>query len=63
MRRYGWNKHTLEPSPESFCDNLSPLLFAIYLHDLEQFLRDKYGPNLLIEIQNQNNLPNEMETI
>ena len=23
-------------------DNLSPLLFAIYLHDLEQFLQDKY---------------------
>ena len=41
---------------------LLPLLFAIYLHDLEQFLRDKYnGLNLLSEIQNQNNLPNEME--
>ena len=32
------------------------------LHDLEHFLRDKYnGLNLLSEIQNQNNLPNEME--
>ena len=42
--------------------NLSPLLFAIYLHDLEHFLRDKYnGLNLLSEIQNQNNLPDEME--
>ena len=40
----------------------SHLLFAIYLHDLEHFLRDKYnGLNLLSEIQNQNNLPDEME--
>ena len=43
-------------------DNLSPLLFAIYSHDLEQFLQDNYnGLSLLSEIQNQNNLPNEME--
>ena len=43
-------------------ENLSPLLFAIYLHDFKQFLQDKYnGLNLLSEIQNQNNLPNEME--
>ena len=43
-------------------DNLSPLLFAIYLHDLEQFIRYRYnGLNLLSEIQNQNNLPDEME--
>ena len=29
-------------------DNLSPLLFSIYLHDLKYFLQDKYkGLNLL----------------
>ena len=40
--------------------DVSPLLFAVYLHDLEQFLQDKYkGLNLLNEIQK--NLPNEME--
>ena len=44
-------------------DNLSPLLFAIYVHDLEHFLQDKYnGLNLLSEIQNQNNLPNKMQS-
>ena len=42
-------------------DNLSPLLFAIDLHDLEQFLQNKYkGLNLLSEIQNQNKLFNIM---
>ena len=41
---------------------MSPLLFAIYPHDLEQFLQDKYNRlNLLSDIQNQNNLPNLME--
>ena len=43
-------------------DNLSPLRFGIYIHDLEQFLQDKYKVlKLLSVIQNQNNLPNEME--
>ena len=43
-------------------DNLSPLLFSIYLHDLEHFLHDKYeGLKLTSEIQNEHKIVNEME--